>query len=57
TEWQQHLERVRAYFAGRENFVEIDISDNPMWRPLCELLGVPEPNVAFPLINRDPAPH
>lgn len=52
-EWQQHVDKVRAYFAGRDDFLEIDIDQGPTWLPLCELLGVPEPADRFPWVNRD----
>ena len=52
-EWATHLARVRDYFSGRDNFLEIDITSNASWRPFCEVLGVPEPNAAFPWNNRD----
>lgn len=53
--WVTHVARVRAYFAGRHDFLEIDITGSSSWRPFCELLGVPEPGVDFPWDNRDPA--
>lgn len=43
---------VRDYFAGRDDFLEIHITSNPRWRPFCDLLGVAEPNAAFPWVNR-----
>jgi hypothetical protein len=52
-EWTSHLANVRAYFEGRSDFLEIDITADPNWRPFCELLGVPEPDVPFPWANRD----
>jgi glycosyltransferase involved in cell wall biosynthesis len=51
-EWETHLVNVRTYFAGRDDFLEVDITNASSWRPLCEVLGVPEPNVAFPWGNR-----
>jgi hypothetical protein len=52
-EWEVHHERVHAYFAGRDHFLEIDLTTNPGWPPLCTLLDVPEPEVPFPWANRD----
>ena len=54
-EWAAHTAAVRAYFAGRNDFLEIDITTDPRWEPLCRLLGVPEPEVAFPWVNRHKA--
>jgi Sulfotransferase domain len=51
-DWDTHLAQVRTYFAGRLDFLEIDMTDDPSWRPFCELLGVPEPDAAFPWDNR-----
>jgi hypothetical protein len=50
-EWEHHHERVRAYFAGRADFLEVDLTDEPSWTPLCTLLGRPEPDVPFPWAN------
>ncbi len=52
-EWTSHVERVREYFAGRSDFLELDITDNASWEPLCDLLDRPSPRVAFPWINRN----
>lgn len=51
-EWEHHHERVRAYFAGRSDFLELDLSARPTWGPLCTLLGLGEPNEPFPWANR-----
>lgn len=51
-DWEQHLAAVRSYFAGRDDFVEIDITAREGWGPLCKLLDVPEPSVPFPWENR-----
>ena len=56
-EWEHHLERVHTYFAGRDDFLEVDLTRNPTWDPICHLLGLPEPDVDFPWANRDPALH
>ncbi len=52
-EWTAHVERVRGYFADRSDFLEVDITDNASWGPLCDLLDRPSPRVAFPWINRN----
>lgn len=54
-QWVTHLANVREYFAGRSDFLEIDITKGGSWRPFCTLLSVPEPDVAFPWDNRDRA--
>ena len=41
----------REYFAGRHEFLEVDITSDPSWQPLCSFLGLPEPTVPFPCIN------
>ena len=56
-EWEYHTTRVRAYFASRTDFLEVDLTRNPEWAPLCRFLGIPEPAEAFPWINRDEALH
>lgn len=51
-EWHEHVSRVRAYFDGREDFAEIDVSVSSDWAPLCALLGVDPPDDPFPWANR-----
>lgn len=51
-EWEDHVERVRNHFAGRNDFIEIDLTAEPTWGPICGLLGVPEPAKRFPNMNR-----
>ena len=34
-EWDDHHERVHAYFGARTDFLELDLSDSPNWGPLC----------------------
>jgi GT2 family glycosyltransferase/glycosyltransferase involved in cell wall biosynthesis len=51
-EWQHHVDRVREYFAGRDNFLEIDLTTDPAWDRLCAFLGVPQPDEPFPWVNR-----
>ncbi len=51
-EWDRHTAAVRAYFAGRDDFLEIDITAGEGWPPFCRLLGVPEPAIPFPWENR-----
>ncbi len=56
-EWETHMERVHRYFAGRDDFLEVDFTRDARWGPLCTLIGVAEPDVAFPWSNRDKALH
>jgi hypothetical protein len=56
-EWDHHVNRVRDYFQGRADFLEIDITRGASWQPFCGLLGVTEPAAAFPWANRDEAVH
>ena len=51
-EWREHVERARVYFAGRDNFIELDLTAEREWGPLCRFLGVPEPPAPFPWVNR-----
>jgi hypothetical protein len=32
--------------------VELDLTEKPEWRALCEFLGVREPQEPFPWVNR-----
>ena len=56
-EWHHHMQRVRDYFGDRRDILEVDLTRNPSWKPLCELLGVPVPDDPFPWANRDRAIH
>ena len=40
------------YFGSRPDFLELDLSDDPSWDPLCPFLGVAEPAEPFPWANR-----
>lgn len=51
-EWEHHTGRVRSYFDGRDDFVELDLTREPEWGPLCAFLALPEPDVDFPWVNR-----
>ena len=57
-EWHHHIGAVRAYFAGRDDLLEVDLSEPQGWTGLCRLLDIPEPRGPFPWANRhrsDPA--
>lgn len=51
-QWERHYPAVREYFAGRDDFVEVDITAGAGWTPFCDLLGLPEPSEPFPHSNR-----
>lgn len=55
-QYERHYPAVREYFAGRDDFIEVDITAGAGWAPFCELLGVPEPRQAFPHSNRSKQP-
>lgn len=52
-EWHRHVDRVRRYFDGRCDFVEVDLTTGGGWGALCPLLDLPEPTAPFPWANRD----
>jgi len=56
-EWEHHMRRVHDYFAGRADLLEIDVTTNPQWGPLCAFLGCAVPDEPFPWVNRDKALH
>ncbi len=56
-EWEDHTNRVRDFFANRSDFLEIDLTSNPQWGPLCRFLGRSVPATPFPWVNRDVALH
>lgn len=51
-EWEHHVRGVRDYFTDRTDFLEVDLTADPSWGPLCTLLGMPEPTRSFPEANR-----
>lgn len=53
--YDTHYSAVRHHFKGRsQQFLDIDICAGQGWGPLCQFLGVPQPNVAFPHIKPRP---
>ena len=46
--YQQHLEEVKA-FVPKENLLLFDVKEG--WKPLCDFLDKPVPNVPFPRAN------
>jgi Sulfotransferase domain len=57
SEWDHHTAAVRRYFAGRRDYLELDLATTAGWGPLCSLLDVPEPAEPYPWANRDPVVH
>ena len=51
-DWDQHVATVRAHFGTRSDLLEVDLTHEPAWGPLCELLDVPVPAEPFPWANR-----
>lgn len=51
-QYERHYSGVREYFAGRDDFIEVDITAGAGWAPFCTLLGVAEPKIAFPHSNK-----
>ncbi len=56
-EWERHTAAVRRYFAGRPDYLELDLATTAGWEPLCSLLDVPTPAEPYPWANRDPVVH
>lgn len=51
----EHIENVRAFFKNKDDiFLEIDLTREPGWGPLCGFLGEPVPQRTFPHANRRP---
>lgn len=50
-EWTQNHEAVRSYFAGRSDFLEIDIAAGDGWDILAPFLECPDPGVPMPWRN------
>lgn len=50
-EWREHHERVRSYFDGRENLLELDIAAGDGWDALAPFLGVAVPDQPFPWLH------
>ena len=44
-----------TYFAGRDDFLEIDLAEGAGWASLCALLDAPVPDQPFPWRNRGAA--
>ncbi|MDW8415621.1 MAG: sulfotransferase [Thermaurantiacus sp.] len=53
--WREHDARVRDYFRGprAERLLIMDITGGDGFDKLCPFLGLPEPGLPFPHVNRD----
>lgn len=50
--YRRHNQEVKNYFADRPNdLLVIDLTDGISWEPLCDFLGKPIPDIAFPHSN------
>ncbi len=43
---------IRSHFAGRDNFLSLDLTRDPEWSALCSFLGRAVPDEPFPHQNR-----
>lgn len=50
--WARHHSEVRAYFAGRDDLIEMDVANGDGWEALCPFVGLDVPAVPFPNTNR-----
>jgi len=51
-EYEEHYAAARAYFRDRPaDLLEIDVTVDPSWEPICEFLGLPVPHRDFPFQN------
>ena len=50
--WHSHHERVRAYFDGRDDLLEFDVTAGDGWPELAPVLGYEIPSTPFPHLNR-----
>lgn len=48
----RHEKEVLEYFGDREDLLVLDVSHGNPWKPLCRFLNLPEPDAAFPHLNR-----
>lgn len=50
--YERHDAKVRAAFAGADNFLEFDLTAGANWERLCDFLDKPVPDAAFPFSNK-----
>jgi len=48
----RHEREVFQYFGDRKDLLVIDVSCGNPWPALCDFLGLPQPDVPFPHLNR-----
>lgn len=53
--FERHNQEVRGYFAGRDNFLELDVSHAGAHGALCRFLGHPVTSDPFPHLNQNPS--
>lgn len=54
-EFTEQHRSIREHFKGRENdLLEFDVTKGDGWEKLCPFLGMPIPNVPFPVSNKAP---
>lgn len=51
--YREYNQKVRDYFKGRDNFIEMDIPAGDGWNILCPFLGEPIPDIPFPHSNKN----
>ena len=51
--FHEHEAKVRKYFEGRpDDLLVLNVTTSAGWEPLCDFLGVPVPDEAFPNVNK-----
>lgn len=51
-EYHRHHARVRSHFAGRDDLLELRITEGEGYERLCPFLGVADPGLPFPQRHR-----
>jgi hypothetical protein len=55
-DWEQHVTSVRRHFSGRDDLLELDLTQDARWDDLSAFVGVPLPERPFPWANRGTNP-
>ncbi len=50
--FKRHNNEVEKYFRGRNDFIIMNIVNGDGWDKLCPFLGLPEPPLHFPVVNK-----
>ena len=50
--YQSHLDKVRSFFLGSPNLLEVCWEDGDGWKELCGFIGVETPQIPFPIANK-----